>query len=190
MIDLQPELLKIIYSYIKCREYIVDLNKYIISSNNIKFIKKMYRKNIISSIELEYLLIDAARAGNLRLVKFLHKYGCNLTTNLCEGMRYAALQKHYKVVKYFHRNGVNLNICDNWLGLAVAINSDYHLYKYIKKNSSIEEYDIISLQYAINNNNIRMIKFLLRSNAGLHHLKFQLLKTTNNNKIKKILNSL
>ena len=54
------------------------------------------------------ILHEAARDGELHLVKYLHQSGANLTTKNNKGttpILLAAINGHFRVVKYLHKHG-------------------------------------------------------------------------------------
>ena len=64
----------------------------------------------------QYVLHQAARSGNLNLVKHLHQHGANLNAKNTDDdtpILLAALNGHYSIVKYIYNNGAGYQAIPN-----------------------------------------------------------------------------
>src|SRR4030042_1933252 len=79
-------------------------------------------------------LIDYCKVGNLKMVKYLHQNGADITANNNAAIRWASRNGHLEVVKYLHQNGGDITADNNCAIRWASRNGHLEVVKYLHQN--------------------------------------------------------
>src|SRR4030042_1351671 len=81
-------------------------------------------------------LINYCNVGNLKMVKYLHQNGANITANNNYVILRASGNGHLKMVKYLHQNGGDITDINNYAIQVASSNGHLEVVKYLHQNGA------------------------------------------------------
>ena len=109
---------------------------------------------------LNQKLIEAAKSGNLEVVKYLVENGADIHAEKDYALRLAAYNGHLDVVKYLVEKGVNIHADGDYSLKLATVNGNLEVVKYlVEKGADIYKNDDESLKMA--SNHLEVLKYFL-----------------------------
>ncbi len=124
---------------------------------------------LIKSIGLDDALIDAAREGQLAIVRLLLKKGADIHTDDDEALKSAVIEEHLDTIKLLLREGANIHAEDDEALKTAVIDGHLDTIKLLlQEGADIHAQDDEALKLAASEEHLDIVKLLLQEGADIH----------------------
>ena len=141
--------------------------------------------------DIDNLLTEAAKQGELSLVKFALEKGANVHAYADGALRNASEKGHLEVVKYLIENGADIHTINDYPLRQASENGHLETVKYLlQQGANIHAVYDSALYFATLNNHYHVVKYLIEHGADMHAKNDRVIKLAIKYKRFEILNYL
>jgi ankyrin repeat protein len=172
-LTLKIEVLKQIINDPNFKDDIIELNilldKYVKLYeliNEKKEEKEVENKEKDKFLNIDSVLIEGARNGDLEKVKKCVENGANIHVDNDLALKFAAANGHLEVVEYFIENGANVCTNNDYALSVAAVYGHFEVVKYlVEHGADIHTVNDLALKYAIIHKKFEIVKYLVENGA-------------------------
>lgn len=143
---------------------------YTIAKNNLLNIAKflLETSNIRKKKNMNFSLVAATRAGNIKMVQLLIQHGAYIHTQCDYIFEIAAMNGDLEMIKFLVENGININDDDCIVFQRVVKRGQLKIVKYlVEKGVDIHVRNDKVLEYAVTHCHFDIAKFLIESGSDV-----------------------
>ena len=147
-----------------------EMKNYLPNDNYVPFISMLSGDKIDQNI-LNKMLIEMAKEGNMKGLKYFEEKGANISAEVDRALGVASREGHLEVVKYLVEHRADIH-AGNDLALALASQKGHlEVVKYlVEQGANVRALDDGALRVASENGHLEVVKYLVEHGANVHAL--------------------